>query len=277
MINLMRGELYKLFKSKCFYVCSIVLVSFVLLMYGMFSLVDMVDKEEAAMAGNVGITVSVETNMPEELPIWEQMGVIDLVQMMFSSMGSLLIAIFASVFVCSEYTCGAIKNIVGKGYGRGTVFLSKYFSSIVGAILIELLMLGTILMCELLILHGNRLSGEFFAALAEYVAIQLMLAAAQTGVIVMLNQFLRSLGAGIAVSVCLIMFYPIVTAVINALLQYLKVTINVNKYWVVDMISECPATDITGKIWGHNVLWSMVWIVLTIAVGILHYRKADVK
>ena len=112
MINLMRGELYKLFKSKCFYVCSIVLVSFVLLMYGMFSLVDMVDKEEAAMAGNVGITVSVETNMPEELPIWEQMGVIDLVQMMFSSMGSLLIAIFASVFVCSEYTCGAIKNIV---------------------------------------------------------------------------------------------------------------------------------------------------------------------
>ena len=93
----------------------------------------------------------------------------------------------------------------------------------------------------------------------------------------MLNQFLRSLGAGIAVSVCLIMFYSIVTAVINALLQYLKVTINVNKYWVVDMISECPATDITGKIWGHNVLWSMVWIVLTIAVGILYYRKADVK
>lgn len=277
MLNLMRGELYKLFKSKCFYVCSIVLVSFVLLMYGMFSLVDMVEKEEAAMAGSTGITVSVESNMSQQASTWEQTGPLDTTQMMFCSMGSLLIAIFASVFVCGEYAGGAIKNIVGKGYGRATVFLSKYFSTVVGAVIMELIMVASILLCELLILHGNRLGGEFFAELMEYMAIQLMLAVAQTGIIVMLNQFLRSLGAGIAVSVCLIMLYSMVTALINALLVYLKIDVDVNEYWVIEMMSDCPTTSITGEIWSHMALWSAVWIVLTIGTGILHYRKADVK
>lgn len=277
MLNLMRGELYKLFKSKCFYVCSVVLVVFVLLIYGMFSLADIVEKEEAAMAGNTGIIVSVETNVSEEAPIWEQMGAIDIVQMMFSSMGSLLIAIFAAVFVCGEYTSGAIKNIVGKGYGRGCVFLSKYFSTIVGAVIMELVMLGAILLCELFILHGNRLNGDLVLQLLNYVGIQLILAAAQTGIIVMINQISRSLGAGIAISVCLIMFSSFATTLATALFGYFKLTIVASEYWIIDLISNCPTVNITEKIWGHNVLWSMVWIVLTIAVGILHYRKADVK
>lgn len=277
MLNLMRGELYKLFKSKCFYVCSIVLVVFVLLIYGMFSLADIVEKEEAAMAGNAGITVSVETNAPQEAPIWEQMGAIDIVQMMFSSMGSLLIAIFAAVFVCGEYTSGAIKNIVGKGYGRGYVFLSKYLSSIIGAVIIELVMLGAILLCELLILHGNRLNGEFVLQLLSYVGIQLILAAAQTGIIVMINQISRSLGAGIAISVCLIMFSSFATSLVTALFGYFKLTIDASEYWIIDLISDCPTANITGGIWRHMVLWSAVWIVLTVGIGILHYRKADVK
>lgn len=276
MLNLMRGELYKLFRSKCFYVCSIVLIVLVLLMYGMYSLVDIAEREEG-MAGNAGLTVSVEIEQPLEENVWEIMDVVTIVQGMFSSMGSLLGAIFTAIFVCGEYANGAIKNIVGKGYGRWKVFMSKYLSCIVGVVVMELIMLVAILLCELLILHGNRLNTDLFLPMLNYVGIQLILVAAQTGIIVMFNQFFRSIGVGIAVSVCLIMFSAFATSLLNALLNYFKIKIDACEYWILDMIGDCPTTNITGEIWGHNALWSMVWIVLTIGIGILHYRKADVK
>lgn len=276
MINLLRGEFYKLFRSKCLYICSVVMVVFVLLIYGMFSLADAIQQGEVE-DGSYGMTVTVEGDVSETVSVWDDMDIVAVVKLMFSSVGSLIVTIFASIFVFGEYANGAIKNVVGKGYGRWTVFASKYFSTVVGAVIIDIVMMLAVLLCEIIILDGGRLSSDMLLNLCGYTGIQLLLTAALTGIVVMISQICRNLGVGIAISVCMIMFSSFVTLGVNAVLAYFKINVDVCDYWILDLISNYPVTGMDNSILIRTIVCAVVWFVLALGVGSMHFRKADVK
>lgn len=274
MINLLRGEIYKLCRSKCLYICGITLVVFVLLTYGLFSLTDMMVTGQVEN-GSMGVNVSVEAEAAE-VSIWDEMNIGAIGQMMFGSIGTLIASIFTSIFVFGEYAQGAIKNVVGKGYGRLSVFTSKYLSTIVGTLVLNVCMVITVLLCEVLILGGSRLEG-MLPELAAYVGMQLLLSTALTGIVVMISQFCRNLGAGIAVSICLIVFSSFITMALNTLMNFLKIELNVCDYWILDLIGNCPVGAMDTGFLVRALICTAAWFALALVAGGMHFRKVDVK
>ncbi len=275
MINLLRGEFYKLFRSKCLYICCVAVAVFVVMMYGMFCLTDAVQKGTMEN-GSFGVTVSYDGS-EEAASIWDDMGITTMGPFFFSSIGGIIVTIFAAVFVFGEYANGAIKNVVGKGYKRGTVFAAKYMVTAVGAVVIELVMMITFLLCEATILKADRLNAEVFAELCEYAGIQFILGAALSGIIVLLNQICRNLGGGIAIGVGVIMFSNFITTGLNAVLAYFKINVNVSDYWVVDLISTSPASGMDSEMVIRVIASAIVWFVVALGAGIVHFGKVDVK
>ncbi len=271
MFNLLKGEVYKLWRSKSLYICSAVMLVFVFLLYGMFSLADMMQQGEVAN-GSYGLTVNEGVTS-----VWDEMGIPAIVQMMFSSISALIVAIFASIYVFGDYANGAIKNVVGKGYGRGEVFLSKFVGTVVGTIVMQVVMILGVLVCEAIILGGSRINTDVFAEIAGYTAMQLLLSTALTAIIVTISQICRNLGAGIAISACMIMFSSFATTGINALLKYMDINVNVCDYWVLDLISNCPIGNMDNSFLVRAIVCAIVWIVVAIGIGGIHFRKADVK
>ena len=155
MFNLLKGEVYKLFRSKCLYGCSIAIVVFVLLMYAMFFYADLA--RQKTTTGVVEITVE---STQEDASVWAEMDVLTITSTVFSSFVKIIIAIFTAIYIFGDYVNGAIKNVVGKGYNREVVYAAKYASTAMGTIIIELVTLFAILMCEALILEANRLTSE---------------------------------------------------------------------------------------------------------------------
>lgn len=274
MFNLLRGEFYKLFRSKSLYICSIVMVAFTLLFYGMFSMVDMMQQGEIAN-GSYGIVV--ESDAEKIASVWEDMDILTMLQMMFATMGTIIIAIFTSIFVFGDYANGAIKNVVGKGYTRPVVFCAKYVTIVVGAVVINVITMLTVLLCEVFVLGAERLSAAVLLSVLCYTGMQLLLGSALTGIMVMISQICRNLGAGVAINVCLIMFSSFITTGMNAILTYFKVGINVSDYWILDLMSNCPLTDMDSSFLIRAVVCAIAWFAVALGVGSMHFRKADVK
>lgn len=271
MFNLLKGEIYKLWRSKSLYICSAVMLVFVLLLYGMFSLADMMQQGEVAN-GSYGLTVNEGVTS-----VWDEMGISYIVQMMFSSISALIVAIFVSIYVFGDYANGAIKNVVGKGYSRGTVFLSKFVGTVAGTAVMQIVMILGLLACEVIILGGRRINVDVLVEISGYTAMQLLLGAALSAIIVTISQVCRNLGAGIAISACMIMFSSFATAGINALLKFMDMNVNVCEYWILDLISECPMGNMDNSFLVRAVVCAIVWSVVAIGVGAIHFRKADVK
>lgn len=269
MINLLRGEFYKMIRSKCFYICCVAVLLFSFIMYGMFSLADAVQKGELASESFVVTTDAVS--------IWDDMGVFTMAKALFSMAGTLIVSIYIAISLFGDYANGAVKNVVGKGYERFSVFSAKFLMGAVGAVLIELVLAAGLLICELVILKGDRLSGEVMASYCGYVGMQLLFAVALAGIMFFINQVCRNLGLGIAISVCLIMFSSIITMGINTLLQYFHMKVNVCEYWVIDLVSECPSNVTENGFLVRALLSSLVWIIVSLVAGNWHFRKVDVK
>lgn len=111
MRNILNGEWYKWKKNKAFWICLLSAVGLVLLVY--------LTMTAAGQAMGAGGDVLQETGISGMAEQFAGGGLVT----MFS-------AIFLCIWVISDYTHGAMKNVVGKGYSRIQVFLAKHLFGI---------------------------------------------------------------------------------------------------------------------------------------------------
>lgn len=294
MINLLSGEFYKLRKAKVVYICSLIIVALILFMYATLIMVDKIQKGEVEN-GSMGITVvnenavtdegaGTEDNMEADTQqgapsVWDEISILEVEGQMFKSFGSLIVAIFAAIFVIVEYGNGAIKNVVGKGYARWKIFLAKYVSTIVTGTLMLILMAVVTLIVGILVRGTEGLDGAFFGDMLKYTGLQLLLGMALTGVIITVSEFCRNLGAGISSNIGIILCSTLITKGLDLAFRLIfgKESFQPSNYWISDLISNCPITDIDSTFAMRAVVSSLLWIVISVVIGILHFKKADVK
>lgn len=276
MLNLLHGEFYKLRKSKCVYICCILMILSVMLVYGMLALADKIQNGEAEN-GSFGVVVSEEAveNGEAVSSVWEGIGVLDIAQQLYGSFSAVIIAIFASIFVIGEYGHGAIKNVTGKGYARWKIFLSKYLSTMVIAGILLIIMAIANLICGSIFIGTDGWNGTFWEDWICYTGIQLLFGIALVGIIVGISEICRNLGSGISVSICLVVFSTLVTGGLD--LIFFKWDLKPSNYWLMDLISNCPLADMESDFVVRAVIASAMWIVLSLGIGGLHFKKADVK
>lgn len=278
MFNILSGEFYKLRKSKSFYFCILAAAAFTVLLYLSLLMVDKINQGEV-QNGTGGITVSMGVEEQEagvEESMMVQIGIIGVLQQMFSGhFVGIFVAIFVSIFAVSEYGNGAIKNIVGKGYSRETVFLSKFLSSVTASIIMNVVIAVLTILIGLPFMGKTGIQATVWSDIVIYLAIQLVLGIAMTGIIVVISEFTRSLGAGIAVSLGVMMLSTTLTAGLDLLCH--NFNFKPSEYWILDVMSSCPTMEFGQDYIIRAIVVSVVWFFLAAIVGTLHFKKADVK
>lgn len=275
MINLLKAELFKLSRKKSIYICTAIMILFVVLSYG---LIFMMSNIVEVSMGNVTISEEMtEADMEalSSLNLWDSLSILDVIQEMFGDVGVIIVTVFVVIFVIGEYGRGAIKNVVGKGYPRWKIFLSKYLAATLAAIGMLIVMEIAALLFGILFKGTGALKGEFWLNFFRYSGIQLLLAAALTGIVILICELFRNMGGAMSVSICLIVFSSLLMSVIDLLSQ--KLDFKVSDYWIMNLLANCPTVGMESSYVIRAVVSAVVWIAVVFSIGVLHFRKADIK
>ena len=146
-----------LFWNKAFWICLLSAVGMILLVY--------LTMTAAGQAMGAGGDVLRETGISGMAEQFAGGGLVT----MFS-------AIFLCIWVISDYTHGAMKNVVGKGYSRVQVFLAKHLFGTLITTLMNLVIFLVILIIGLILIGTQHVGSLFFQNLFIYFGLQLLLA-----------------------------------------------------------------------------------------------------
>lgn len=112
---MLKSEIYKLFSRKSFYVCAIV----IMIMTGI-----RVWSYASYLSTRCGFDVTLLDLKETGLTGWEA-----LKGLSFDNLTIVISSIFTSIFVCSEFSSGVIKNLVLRGKNKFSIYFSKMIVS----------------------------------------------------------------------------------------------------------------------------------------------------
>lgn len=276
MSNLFRSELYKWRKCKAFYICLLSAVGCVIVIWLSFLLADQVERGNIEN-GTMGITVTQQVpDAGEGTGILDEIQIMEFVQFMGVGFSTLFMAIFISIWVISEYTQGAVKNTIGKGYSRNSIFLTKYISSVLCALVLDLGIYIVAALTGVAVLGTERIGETFVRDFLAYAGIQLMLGVAFSGIIAAVSEFARSMAVGIAVSMILATFSSALVNGLDLIFKAVNIDFKMSDYWISNVIENCPIEGIDMDVVGRAVYVAVMWTVISLFAGMVHFREADV-
>lgn len=274
MLNLLSSELYKLKKSKSFKVCliaSLCMIVYIFVMFGMIMAISTGSMEN----GTAGIMVT--TQGTEDIADELFNSILDVISQIYSmGFGTIFVAIFICIWVISEYSNGAIKNVTGKGYTRKQVFLAKYLSTNLATCIMHISCL-IVTTLGALILDRNGVNAQFFQNLFLYAALQILFGIALTGIIIAICEISRNIAAGISISLAIVIFSNVIVQGIDLFFETLHINFKTSTYWITNVISECPIIDCTMDFIGRGIYVAMMWIALSFVLGMVHFERTDIK
>lgn len=189
---------------------------------------------------------------------------------MSNSSMTLMLGIFVAIFVCEDFV-GPIKNILGKGYSRTHVFLSKYLVSLATTIVWYVLVIVVALVYSS-IAWGNNLpisDNIFVIFLGQFLGL------------IAIHSFYFAIAYGftkLSTSIAVILLAPIG---INLLLGLLDKAFNITVYkisgfWLDGVVANYTTSATNDKmlIWGFLLL--AIYTAGSIALGLYFAKRKEV-
>lgn len=277
MFNLLSGEFYKWKKSKSFKICLLAAIAMGLLIYNMLMLAAEIQSGQMEN-GSAGITVSGEA-MESGQSILDEIGILGVVEEVVSGgFGTFFTVIFTCIWVLSEHSHGAIKNLAGKGESRTTIFLAKWISALAGVAIMNIIYYTAMLAAGFVTMGTDGVNAGFFQDFLSYAGMQLLFGVAVTGIVTFICEVTRNMAAGIAISVVMVMFSSVFTNVLDLLLQYFHLDVEASSFWILNVISECTIEALEDmKFVGRGILVALIWTAISLILGMVHFQKTDIK
>lgn len=266
MINLLHSELYKLRKSKSYKVAAVLSVLFVLFTYALFGIM----QNMGTGSGNPG-TMEIVQKL-------SGIGIMDMMRQMFANCNAIIFAtIFMCIFVISDYSSGAIKNFVGKGYRREEVYFAKFFVTELGAVTLYLLVAVSVLVAGIAYFGPEQLTGAFWTDFGNYLTMQILYLTGYTAINVFVCAMARNMASGVLISVLGIMMFsgPILSG-LDYFLVFLGADFGISQYWIMSVISNCPAADIPSGFILQSGIVAGGWLAAAMAGGMILFSKRDI-
>lgn len=274
MLNLTRAEFYKLSKSRTFYVCCLLGIAMSLIMAATLGLMQEMMKaltpEVLEKMGGMGFNMGVGNSI-DSINV-ELSGASLLSQTFTGNSIQVLMAIFISVFVATEFSCGAMKNIAAKGFSRTKIYLSKLTAVSLGSIALMLISCVASVLCGTIFWgfgDGIELKG-----LLIFLGMQLLMQIALAALFTMVAMIFRSHAASIAINLGLIMFVPLLFQLIALILQKES---GLADLWLVQNIINLSTFSPLQSDIIKGLIASGVYLVLSTVIGCLAFRKQDIK
>lgn len=251
MINVLKSDFYKLFTRKSFYICGIIVALLSVLDVWMMS-ETMIDP---LILGYDGIYCI-------------RNGLLEV---------KLLLTIFIAMFISSEFSYGTIKNIASRGISRVKIYLSKLVTGLFVSVVYTII--GTV--CAFIFGTIKWGTGEFsndvIIDICKMVGLFLLSLFAWQCIITMFGFIIRRSGGTIATALGLSAVINILFLVINFIAKFkFDFDLDSMKYW--------PETYCTGVSLSMDqefikigVIVSIVYIIVSTAIGLYTFLKRDIK
>ena len=281
MLNMIKMDLYRMFKTKSMYVIWIVLAAILLITtslcktdYELLTEKDAMKQEQVTEPTvdniNVGMMVTLPTEPGEKVTVYDIF--------FANSQGklyALLLVIFTVLFSTADISSGYIKNIGGQVGNRGSLIFSR---SIALSVFTVLTMAGAFLFQAAAngIVFGELEWGNTKAILSYFVT-ELALHYALVLICMAIAIILKNNVISMVIAVCLSMnVMTIVYGVINSAIQKIGIeNFQIYKYTITGKLSLLPMNPS-----GNECLAAfgvaIVFIVIMISVSSVVFQKRDI-
>ena len=281
MLNMIRMEVFRMFKTKSLYVIWMVMIACVFLTNSLsaeeiltFSMEEKQEMYEAAMdgeeSGNLGMDVTLPTKPGADVSVFD--GFYANVKGKFIA---LFMVIFTVLYATADITSGYVKNIAGQVRNRGNLIFAKAAALLLYVVLTMLLFIGVQTLSNA-ISYQKLVMGpgkEFF----QYAALQTLLHFALIMVIMCIAVVLHNNVISMMISVCvcmniLIMLYGVVDQAVEKL--------GIHDFHMIDYTVSGKIVNLgmnaAPKAMGMAALVGIVFIVVMLAMSMTVFQKRDI-
>lgn len=256
MKNLIKFELYKLVRSKSFYICLGITLALSLLNIGLIFAESAFAKAFSEEIGEALDTLS-ETISANDL----------MLSALSSNAFTTLIGIFAAIFLCEDYTLKTVKNVYARGFSRTRVYFSKLLAVLIGttvAVIITLLFnfaLGMIFLGRV----GDFYN--FFLYVDQYLTVLVFVS------LVVLTVFLTK---KISLAILALLFAPMLGGLLLGLVDLLirSDTFAIADYWFSTFMASVSQPASTQRLLTVGI-GSIVYTAAFVCIGWLVNEKHD--
>ncbi|MDD6488349.1 MAG: ABC transporter permease subunit [Clostridia bacterium] len=268
MGGLIKADFKKLFKGKTLLVCSIIAVCFgALMIYIMNMSINMIESQLGMMSSIMGGEDAIL-----ELSGIPQRNVWSMVNYLFTDSDvGILTAICICVFITSEYSMGTFKNSVSRGFSRTQIYISKFIVSVVSSlIIVSLFVIGGIIVAFISMPTNTDVSlWQMILMIFTY----LILAVASASMYLMFAMLFRKTGVSVATSICIVVFVSSIFQVLGVFVENFS---NYSRFWILNTFTIVEKSCLDGEIY-IPLLIGLGYIVVTGAIGLMVFRKRDIK
>lgn len=278
MIGLLKAEFYKLFRRRAFYVC--LLIGILVSAFSIWLLND----NYVSYLERMGI----ESANLSDMGFNGWMAIVN-----STSMTSLLTAIFASMFVATDFSTGVVKNFLIRGTGRIKFYFSKLIASMVIPIIYEVCSyLGAFAMGSYLWKTGNW-EQAYLNGILVPLGWSALVVLSFTSMFVAFGFIFRGTGSTIAMNLAMsIDVLPdLASRVVNLILRkwFGIENFNLYKYWLGNYVyiyqtdSEYCLNHYHDGILSDQkslmiLVWTMIgWFLVSTIVGCICFYKREIK
>ena len=247
MNNLIKFELRKLFRMKSFYICLLISVFFEVL----------------------SVVLSAVLNGVADMPKETIMAFDSVSSAVANGQLEILLAVFVSLFVCSDYTEGTIKNVISHGFSRGQVYFVKYIVLIFAGWIFTLLAMGLSFGLTA-ILEGV---GSPAAHFVPVLLIDLLLVVAYVTLFQFFAVLFRKNGGAITLGIVFPLCLSIVVMAVPLILR--KKEMDLSMVQIGQCFAKLSENLVDTKTMGLAALVGVIYIVLFGILGFLVIRKRE--
>lgn len=260
MINILKVDLYKMFKAKSFYVIGIILAAFSALNAYAFAKISLDANEELLMLINSNFFVVFMQNVNSVVTY---------------------VTLFVVLFMVSEFSNGTIKNIATKGYLRESIYFSKLIVGAISTLIYVAVVALSIYLPYIFVLRGH-ITNEF--EMPKYFInsffIMLLHLLAYISIGLMIASLVRKSGLSV---VCLFAFTSLIPFILDMLDKLLasnfETKFSLSKYFISGSLSyaisqadlSIPDKDIL-----RIILVPICFFVASVAIGVTVFKKRDI-
>ncbi len=284
MLNMIKMDMYRMFKAKSLYVIWCILICLLFLSTWLIK-----NEYQAAVENHEeyrnetveegeesedDIVFGIQTVVPTE--VGEDITVFD---MLFANIGgkdiALFLVIFAVIFATADIGSGYIKNFGGQVKRREGLIVSKALALLVFTGLTLLITFLTQAISNFIVL-GYLKWGDA-GSLFRYMGLQILLHFALAMIIMTISILARNNVFSMIFAICLCMnMMVIVYSGIETLVKKIGLgNLNLMKYTITDKIGSLSMNFSSG-IMERIMIISLIYIVITVVISMYIYRKRDI-
>lgn len=304
MINLVRADIYRLFKTKSLYICTLASVAFIIfslftyqLMYNFLD--SALSEQDTTQSQSNTLNEEMQDEDTENIQIDETLQNTDTedVQKDNVSDGKILpeltgiymledsftnipifLGIFLAMFITAEFSNGTIKNIVSRGFSRSQIYLSKFIAAIITNLFLIVITSASALIAGTIMWKFGTTYDNFILDVLRMFFLEVLVNIAVSSIFVMVAFLVRRNGPAVSINLGIWALSSVVLNLINLLFEKVfKTDFKITKYWALDCVSELHHLSLEQSVINRGILVSLGTIIVTGAIGMYTFSKRDIN